>query len=454
MLALEAMSSVRQLNALVAPVATRMAGVPRFRPFAYKCRRCMASQPRRPSVAVALSCTSRSRWSWQLQRAQQPSAAAAATRWRGGGSCRPAVPCRWAHTTSSLRDDDDAAGAVGTALQDKWPYRDRNITVTTCADLYKSWRGTRRGYSSAPTNGLPVPVSYVHTGLDRSERAGPTPAAQTEGRPSRRPVVVILTGAPGSYKDFAHLIPFLDRQGVDVVAPAWPDLAFSRQSGCWWHSSAEKTDLALDFLRAVGVTECDMLVAHSSGAYPAMRLICREDGLKVKSLTLLAPAGYSQINVMRPDWFTLLLSRLYQQPLTQRMVNAMALAFLVATRHPLRRDVDNVLLAMKAMLYADKAQFKKDAEEVAARKLPVLVAISDNDKLIDLPVSLETVDILGGSPESTWYYDQEKRLKKRGNGNGPVKTLRFEKGTHYLFTRCADVINQEILDLLKSTTKL
>lgn len=454
MLALEAMPSIRQLNALAAPVAAWMAGVPRFRPFAYKCRRCMASQPRRPSVAATLSCrTSRGRWPWQLQPAQQPSAAAAVTRWRGG--CRPTVLCRWAHTTSSLRDDDDAAGAVGTTtLQDKWPYRERSITVTTCADLYKSWRGTRRGYSSAPTNGLPVPVSFVHTGMDRSERAGPTPAAQTEVGPSRRPVVVILAGAPGSYRDFVHLIPFLDRQGVDVVSPAWPDLAFSRQSGCWWHSSAEKTDLALDFLRAVGVTECDMLVAHSSGAYPAMRLICREDGLKVKSLTLLAPAGYSQINVMRPDWFTSLLGRLYQQPLTQRMVNAVALAFLVATRHPLRRDIDNVLLAMKAMLYADKAQFKKDAEEVAARKLPVLVAISDNDKLIDLPVSLETVGILGGSPESTWYYDHDRQLKKRGNGNGPVKTLRFEKGTHYLFTRCADVINQEILDLLKSTTKL
>lgn len=337
------------------------------------------------------------------------------------------------------------------ALQnDKWPYRDRNITVTTCADLYKSWRGTRRGYSRAPASGLPVPVSFVHTGLDRTERAGPMPASA----PSRRPVVVILTGAPGSYKDFVHLIPFLDRHGVDVVAPAWPDLAFSRQSMCWWHSSAEKTNLALDFLKAVDITEPDMLVAHSSGAYPAMRLICREDGLKVKSLALLAPAGYSQINVMRPDWFPKFLSRMYQQPLTQRLVNALALAFLVVTRHPLRRDIDNVLLAMKAMLYADKAQFKKDAEAVAASKLPILVAISDNDKLIDLPVSLETVGILGGSPESTWYYDHEKQLKKRGNGNGPVKTLRFEKGTHYLFTRCADVINQEILELLKNTTKL
>ncbi|KAL1438118.1 hypothetical protein MTO96_048209 [Rhipicephalus appendiculatus] len=448
MLALEAMSSVRPLHALATPVVARVAGVPKFRQFTLGCR-CMASQPRAQPVAATLSSSMHcSGWPWQLLRPAQEASATP-------GQSTTTVLRRWAHTTSSLRDDDDAAGGTGSVLQDnKWPYRDRNITVTTCADLYKSWRGTRRGYSSAPTNGLPVPVSFVHTGLDRSERAGPTPAAQTESRPSRRPVVVILTGAPGSYTDFVHLIPFLDRHGVDVVAPAWPDLAFSRQSGCWWHSSEEKTNLALDFLRAVGVTEADMLVAHSSGAYPAMRLICREDGLKVKSLTLLAPAGYSQINVMRPGWFTSLLSRLYQQPLTQRMVNALALAFLVATRHPLRRDVDNVLLAMKAMLYADKAQFKKDAEEVAARKLPVLVAISDNDKLIDLPVSLETVGILGGSPESTWHYDQEKRLKKRGNGNGPVKTLRFEKGTHYLFTRCADVINDEILDLLKRTSKL
>lgn len=394
------------------------------------------------------------RWPLLQHRHQQPQHPWASVLWR---ACWSGVgdSSRWAHTTSSLRDDDNAGRGGGpgpaVALQtDKWPYRDRNITVTTCADLYKSWRGTRYGYSRAPAGGLSVPVSFVHTGLDRTERAGPTPASA----PSRRPVAVILTGAPGSYKDFVQLIPFLDRHGVDVVAPAWPDLAFSRQSMCWWHSSAEKTNLALDFLRAIGITEADMLVAHSSGAYPAMRLICREDGLKVKSLALLAPAGYSQINVMRPDWFTKFLSRMYQQPLTQRLVNALALGFLVATRHPLRRDIDNVLLAMKAMLYADKAQFKKDAEAVAASKLPVLVAISDNDKLIDLPVSLETVGILGGSPESTWYYDHERQLKKRGNGNGPVKTLRFEKGTHYLFTRCADVINQEILELLKNTTKL
>lgn len=60
---------------------------------------------------------------------------------------------------------------------------------------------------------------------------------------------------------------------------------------------------------------------------------------------------------MNPHWFPQLLSWLYMRPGPyQRIVELMGLAFLTVTRHPLRRNMDNVLLAMKAMLYADKLQ--------------------------------------------------------------------------------------------------
>lgn len=354
---------------------------------------------------------------------------------------------RWAHATTILHDVDECDTQVA-----HWPYAERCVTVTTCADIYRKWRGSRHGYATAPPEGLPVPVTYVHTGMDRVERGRSAGASEGDSSDRRRPLVVILSGAPGNYKDFSYLIPYLDRNGCDVVSPVWPDLAFSRKSGCWWHSSQEKTNLALDFLRTIGIKEADMLVAHSSGSYPALRMINNEHGLKVKSLVLLAPAGHKPITKMNPHWFPQLLSWLYMRPGPyQRIVELMGLAFLTVTRHPLRRNMDNVLLAMKAMLYADKPQLKKDAEAVAARKLPTLVAISDNDKLIDLSTSLELVPIIGGSSDNTWYYDQDKRLKQKGNGNGPVKTLRFEKGTHYLFTRCADIINPEILNLLNRT---
>lgn len=362
---------------------------------------------------------------------------------RGPSTCP--VGRRWAHTTTALHDHDDHDATTAA----HWPYAERCVTVTTCADLYRKWRGTRHGYSTAPPDGLPVPVTYVHTGMDRVEKAHNNSAP---GGGDRRPLVVILTGAPGNYRDFSYLIPYLDRNGCDVVSPVWPDLAFSRKSGCWWHSSQEKTNLALDFLRTIGIKEADMLVAHSSGSYPALRMINDELGLKVKCLTLLAPAGHKPITKMNPHWFPQFLSWLYMRPGPyQRIVELMGLTFLTVTRHPLHRNMDNVLLAMKAMLHADMPQLKKDAEATAARKLPTLIAISDNDKLIDLATSLELVPMLGGSSDNTWHYDQDKQLKRKGNGNGPVKTLRFDKGTHYLFTRCADIINPEILRLLKST---
>lgn len=158
-----------------------------------------------------------------------------------------------------------------------------------------------------------------------------------------------------------------------------------------------------------------MLVAHSSGSFPALRMISDENGLKVKSLALLAPAGHRLITKMRPYWFTEWLGWQYRWPWSRRILELIGLAFLTVTRHPLHRNMDNVFLAMKTMLYADYNQLRKDAEALAARKLPTMLAISDNDKLIDLPISLELVKILGGSPDSAWYYDQEKRLKQKGS---------------------------------------
>lgn len=324
----------------------------------------------------------------------------------------------------------------------EWPYVERTIDVHTCADLYSKWRQEgRHGYIAAPAQGgLRVPVSYVHTGMDRAEKRGNVGS-------DRRPLVIILTGAPGSYKDFAHLVPFLDRNGVDVVSPVWPDLGFSRDSSCWWHSSQEKTNLALDFLAAINVTEADMLVAHSSGSFPALRMVTKSAGLRVKALALLAPAGHRRITKMQPHWFTELLGSLYKRRWAQKLSEQLGYAYLTISRHPLKKNMENAILAMYAMLYADYAQLQRDAETLMRRRLPMLIAVSDNDKLIDLPISLDFVRLLGGRPEKSWYYDEDRKLIRDGEDNH-VRMLQFSHGSHYVFSRCADVLNPEILRLL------
>ncbi|XP_064480758.1 uncharacterized protein LOC135394144 [Ornithodoros turicata] len=361
---------------------------------------------------------------------------------RGSRSPWPVMSSRWVNTSGVTQDPSHQHTVP-------WPYLERTINVNTCAELYSKWRREGRpGYKNAPEQGgLCVPVSYVHTGLDRTEKEGNVNS-------HRRPVVVIVTGAPGSYRDFAHLIPFLDCNGVDVISPVWPDLAFSRESGCWWHSSQEKTNLALDFLAAINVREVDMLVAHSSGSFPALRMITVPGGLKVKALTLLAPAGHRRITKMKPYWFTDNLGHLYKHRWAQRLCEKLGYAYLTITRHPLKKNMDNAILAMDAMLYADYDQLARDAETVKKNKLPTLVAVSDNDKLIDLAISLDFIPLLGGNVDKTWYYDKERNLVRAGQDTH-VRALQFSKGSHYVFSRCADVVSYEVLRLLSSvlTTK-
>ncbi|KAK8783618.1 hypothetical protein V5799_010016, partial [Amblyomma americanum] len=95
----------------------------------------------------------------------------------------------------------------------EWPYNEHTVKVHTCAKLYQDWRKWKPGYQNAPAKGIEVDLGYLHTGLDK-------PAAQREGRPT----VLLLHGAPGSYRDFTQLVPFLDSQGATVISPRWPGL--------------------------------------------------------------------------------------------------------------------------------------------------------------------------------------------------------------------------------------
>lgn len=123
-------------------------------------------------------------------------------------------------------------------------YKERHVVVTTCGELYKKWRAEGRlGYKRAPDTGAVVPLTFVHTGMDRAEHK----------ERGERPLVLLFTGSPGDYHDFSYTIPFLDRHGADVVCFNWPDFSFTMKTGYWWHSSEEKAHLALGFLKELDI---------------------------------------------------------------------------------------------------------------------------------------------------------------------------------------------------------
>lgn len=55
---------------------------------------------------------------------------------------------------------------------------------------------------------LVLQVPYVHSGLDRDRRGGPT--------------IVAIHGSPGTHRDFDALIPAVDHMGANVIVPTFP----------------------------------------------------------------------------------------------------------------------------------------------------------------------------------------------------------------------------------------
>ncbi|XP_077516707.1 uncharacterized protein LOC144127603 isoform X2 [Amblyomma americanum] len=342
---------------------------------------------------------------------------------------------RWMHVTAAVH-------RLGHPHPHRVPlaYKERHAVVTTCGHLYEKWRAEERpGYKNAPETGAEVRLVYVHTGMDRAEHKDT----------SERPLALLLTGSPGQYQDFSYTIPFLDRHGVDVLCFNWPSFSFTKRTGYWWHSSEEKTSLLSDFLKKLGIKEVDMLVSHSSAAFPAVQLTAEHTGsVTVKSLALLMPATGSSVSSMRhpllvnplTDW--LLRSGHVLGPLTSFLSSAMVLI-----RHPLRRRMHDVYFAYLSTVGVDDARFERQLNTLRQRGTPMVVMISGTDKLISPENNRQLLRKLGQDPDKTWLYDGTGHLVRKGEP-GVVKVIEMAKGSHYAFSRHSDICNQALLELL------
>lgn len=318
------------------------------------------------------------------------------------------------------------------------PYKERRVVVTTCGELYKKWRAEGRlGYKHAPDTGAVVPLTYLHTGMDRAERK----------ERGERPLVLLFTGSPGQYQDFSYTIPFLDRHGADVLCFNWPTFSLTEKTGYWWHSSEEKAHLAIDFLKKLDIKEVDLLVSHSSGAYPAVELTTEHSDVQVKSLALLMPTTGTDVRAAK-----VILNNKAAEWMLRNLYGMSVLASLTKwslklTGHPIKPNVNDVFFAYLSVIGIDDARYDRQLATLCERGVPMLVMISGTDKLISAENYRNFLRKLGHDLDRTWLYDGEANLISRGE-YGTVKVVEMTKGSHYAFSRHSSICNQELLELL------
>lgn len=133
---------------------------------------------------------------------------------------------------------------------DELCYPVKKVQFRTCVELYQKWKITKLRYKTAPSNGIEVEVEYADTlelinpdlesnfsinsklnEYDDLENIKCFPLNSEVGACQRyKPLTALcLHGAPGSHKDYQHLIKYLIKRNVRVIAPKFPSMYILRQ---------------------------------------------------------------------------------------------------------------------------------------------------------------------------------------------------------------------------------
>lgn len=331
--------------------------------------------------------------------------------------------------TISLKKPTEEVAVVEDSL-----YKERTVTVTACAEIFRTWKTTRPGWKYVNPDGVRVTLPYIHTGLDRQSDGGPN--------------VLAVHGAPGSYHDFGSLTSALDSLGASVIVPTLPDLNFSMESQSFWHSVEEKTDLLKEYLVAINLREIDMMIAHSSSMYPALRLALNHPDIKVKSVVFIAPSGCRRITQLSPFWLMKGFDAWFRVPWLQHFMCNLAVYIVRVLGKPNNNQIKGTLLSMITMMHSKYDEAGPMVRELKRRKIPALMLFGERDKLIDRDISVEMAAMIGVSPEMMWSYqgkeDREAHLVQTGQPDENCEVVCFKQGTHFAFKKYPSIFNSII----------
>ncbi|RWS00009.1 DUF1057 domain containing protein-like protein [Dinothrombium tinctorium] len=308
----------------------------------------------------------------------------------------------------------------------------KKIQIETCGELYKKWKKTKRIYRNAPENGLKLIVEYADSG------------------DKQRPTVLCIHGSPGSCQVFASLINYLSAKNFRVIAPNLPDYSLTEKFNFFRHTSDEKTEFLKDFLKAIDVNEIDLVVSHSSGVYPAVRLWHDQTTIKVKALALLNPAGHRRIRGMRPASFVDLSVHIYLNPIGRWIYRKIAHKLMPLAGVIVKSTPDNALLAATTMYHADIQKLAYYLNEIKEKQIPCLYVFSNNDKLIEEFIFLEMAELLGLKESEFNEFGENGNMVQKAISNSNVIVLRFNSAGHYAFIKYAHIVNEWIEALLHS----
>ncbi|KAI1305925.1 hypothetical protein HDE_01134 [Halotydeus destructor] len=313
----------------------------------------------------------------------------------------------------------------------------KSVRISACAELYRKWSATRKAYRKAPANGIEFDVEYVDTIVPDK----------------KQPVVLVLHGAPGSHAEYRSLTQHLSKLGFRVIVPNLPTYeATVKSRGIFRQSTEERTDFVGQFLAAIKVSEIDMIVAHSTGSYPAIKIWQDKSNFSVKSLTLINCSGHERMEVMKPAWLVDNFGRWHWHPVGRALNRALLplLFYWLTTRAftMTKETIEERALSFTIMLNSSKHLLPDYFRKLREDNVPFLFVLSYKDRLVHEGMIRDMIRILDTKEEHVRKYGSDGKMAKDWKHGNNFKVMCFESGGHYSFLKFSQQVNEAIVEVL------
>ena len=264
--------------------------------------------------------------------------------------------------------------------------KEKVITFNSCKEFYSS-KAKSKLFNKCKPQGIQVQVKYI----------------DTHGQTNKtKATVLALHGAPGSYQDFEGIIEQLTQQGCRVIAPNLPDIKLTHQTQMYYHSTEEKYEILRDFLHQIGAPSIDVAIMHSAGVYCGMKLWYERPEF-IRSLVLLNPSGHRTCKGMRPEVLVALLARMNLSRFGRLLWQRFGVTVVSLLGHAAKiseEESDGSLTSLLGMYMAGVERLEVYLKHLATRSTPTIMVYSDKDRLIELDIYLELLQMLGATKDN------------------------------------------------------
>ncbi|XP_067655659.1 uncharacterized protein [Haliotis asinina] len=271
-----------------------------------------------------------------------------------------------------------------------------------------------------------------------------------------KPIVLGIHGLLGQGEDFEPLISKLHKRGIRVVAPTFPGFQGSSLEP-WQLNHLDFTTqgralILKIILDTVGIHRVDMLLTHSAGSWLCYKLLAEWDIFR--SAGFLSPVGVNPHRIIRPHFTVKAMSTLLRvqtlQPVTLSLISRLyrSLGFAGA------QAGTDVAASQHLLAGPEFHNIPNHVEEIRRKKIPLFIAHTIKDKIVELEIPLEVITkhLLIPQQNIVHYDDNSVPSKDPFQGfidDWLVRVLFFERGGHIVHRPHCDIIIEQIMSILQ-----